>query len=453
MRFQDAEGAMPDPLPTGLPSMTLAEAGRMVRAGETSFAELTRLCLDRAAETSGLNAFERVFETEAMVAAGAQDALLGAGYDLGPLQGIAIALKSNIAIRGVALTAGSRLLADRIAIRDAEVTRRLRRAGAVILGTTNMHEFAWGGTTANPHYGQARNARDPERIPAGSSGGSGAAVASGAVFAALGTDTGGSVRLPAGMNGITGLRPGIGRLPVDGIFPLAWSLDTVGPMARNGRDAAALLAAMLDQPFLPSARRDWRGLRIGVPRGYVFERIEEGVGAAFSRWLDAVRAAGAEPVDIEIDALERAVDALVIVDAAEPTAVHDGWLDISPELYGKDVLNQLLAGRAITATEYLHAQRFRTVFRETVLALLAQVDVIATPTIPFVAPLIGQTEVILSGRPESALTANMRFTAIASCSGLPAVSFPCPGGAGGLPVGIQLIGRDGSEAGLLALAD
>ncbi|WP_043448596.1 amidase, partial [Halotalea alkalilenta] len=439
---------MRDPMASG---MDLIAAGIAVRRGEFTFVDLTRRCLQRAEETRELNAFETLLPEQALAAAEAQDKLLAAGYHLGPLQGIPIALKSNIALQGAPLTAGSRVLANAIATKDAEVTYRLKRAGAVILGLTNMHEFAWGGTTANPHYGQTRNACDPARIPAGSSGGSGAAVAAGSVFAALGTDTGGSVRLPASMNGITGLRPGIGRLPMDGIFPLAWSLDTVGPMARSGRDAAALFAAMLDAPQVPS-RRGMSGLRIGLPRRYVFARLEDTVRRSFDDWLERARIAGATIVDIDIPALDYAVDALVIADAAEPSAVHDRWLDDHPELYGQDVLNQLLAGRTITATEYLHAQRFRSRFREDLLSLAADVDVIATPTIPFVAPHIGQTEVILSGHAESILAANMRFTAIASCSGLPAISFPSGAAFDSLPVGIQLIGWEGSEADLMALA-
>lgn len=439
---------MKDAAPTDLLAMDMTEAGAAVRAGTTSFEALTLACLDRAAETADLNAWERLLPEQALSAARAQDALLQAGYDLGPLQGMPVGLKSNIALTGQPHTAGSRILARHVATQDAEVTARLKRAGAVILGLTNMHEFAWGGTTANPHYGQARNARDAERIPAGSSGGSGAAVAAGSAFAALGTDTGGSVRLPAAMNGIYGLRPGVGRLPVDGIFPLAFSLDTVGPMTRSARDAALLFDAMDETP---QGARPHLPRRIGLPAAYVFDRLEAPVERAFQAWLDAQRALGLEIVEIDVPDMDRAVDALVIADAAEPTALHDAWLDQCPEAYGADVRAQLLAGRSIRATEYLHAQRFRTAFRADVLAALQEVDVIAMPTLPFVAPKVGQGEVILSGHAESTLTANMRFTALASCAALPALSLPAP--TEGLPVGIQLIGPDGSERALMGFAD
>ncbi|MBW6417431.1 amidase [Celeribacter sp. PS-C1] len=443
---------MKDMTETDLAQMDMTEAGRAVRAGRTTFEELTCACLKRAEETSELNAWERLCTTEALDAARAQDTLLAAGYDLGPLQGMPIGLKSNIAVAGFPHTAGSQILAEHIATRDADVTHRLKRAGAVILGQTNMHEFAWGGTTDNPHYGQGRNARDPSRIPAGSSGGSGAAVAAGSAMAALGTDTGGSVRLPAALNGIYGLRPGVGKLPVDGIFPLAFSLDTVGPMTRSARDAALLYRAMSGEtdPSL-EARRATLPRRLGLPVEYVRARLEAGVEAAFDGWLKSQRARGIEIVEIDLPNMDLAVDALVIADAAEPTTLHDAWLDRCPENYGDDVRAQLLAGRSIRATDYLHAQRFRAAFRRRVLGILDDVDMIVMPTLPFVAPEVGQTEVILSGHRESALTANMRFTALASCAALPALSLPAETGDG-LPVGIQLIGRDGAESDLLSFA-
>ena len=465
-------------------ALTLAdmtEAAARVRAGATSFEDLTLACLAQAEATADLNAYETLLPQEALAAARAQDQLLRAGYDLGPLQGMPIALKSNIALKGAPYTAGSRILADRSAARDAEVVRRLKSAGAVILGLTNMHEFAWGGTTANPHYGQTRNARDPARIPAGSSGGSGAVVAAGSAMAALGTDTGGSVRLPAAMNGIFGLRPGIGQVPVEGIFPLAFSLDTVGPMTRSARDALMLYDAMAGGAGIlggagmlggagiyggagaaGSGHRPRRPRRLGLPRAYVYARLETAVERAFTAWLDARRAEGIEVVDLDLPDMDLAVDALVIPDAAEPTALHDAWLDARPEDYGADVRAQLLAGRSILATEYLHAQRFRAAFRRRVLAALGEVDLIVMPTLPFVAPLIGQQEVILSGHAESTLTANMRFTALASCAGLPALSLPalslpalsCSTDPAGndLPVGVQLIGADGAEREILAFA-
>ncbi|WP_349295459.1 amidase (plasmid) [Thioclava sp. 'Guangxiensis'] len=436
------------PATTNICDMDMVDAAAAVRAGDFTFEALTKACLERAEATAELHAWERIFPEAALTAARAQDLLLAAGYDFGPLQGMPIGLKSNIAIAGHPHSAGSKLLAQTMATQDACVTARLKQAGAVILGQTNMHEFAWGGTTANPHYGQARNPHDPSRIPAGSSGGSGAAVAAGSAMAALGTDTGGSVRLPASMNGIYGLRPGVGQLSVDGIFPLAFSLDTVGPMTRSARDASLLYDAMAGH----TAATPSRPLRrIGLPRAYVYARLEAPVEAAFTRWIDAQAARGIEIVDIDLPDMDLAVDALVIADAAEPTAVHDGWLDQHPEAYGADVRAQLLAGRSIRATEYLHAQRFRAVFRSRVLEALSHVDVIAMPTIPFVPPQIGQAEVILSGQAESTLTANMRFTALASCAALPAISLPTDT-HGGLPIGVQLIGPDGSERDLMAFA-
>ncbi|MDB5828839.1 MAG: amidase, partial [Variovorax sp.] len=219
---------------SGLLDMTLAEAARLVRARKVSPVELVQASLARIAAHDGvLKSFITVFEEQAMQVAKAAELLSGAGHELGPLQGIPVALKDNVAVRGTRTTAGSKVLADWLPEDDATVTTKLRQSGAIFIGKTNMHEFAWGGTSANPHYGSVRNPWDTSRFPAGSSGGSAVAVASRFCFGAVGTDTGGSIRLPAAVNGIVGLRPSYGRVSNHGVIPLAWSMDTVGPMART----------------------------------------------------------------------------------------------------------------------------------------------------------------------------------------------------------------------------
>ncbi|MBL8583803.1 MAG: amidase, partial [Rhizobiaceae bacterium] len=343
---------------------------------------------------------------------------------------------------------------------DAAMVRRLKRAGAVLLGFTNMHEFAWGGTTANPHYGATRNAWDIERIPAGSSGGSGAAVAAGSALAALGTDTGGSIRLPASMNGVTGLRPTVGRLSVEGIFPLAASMDTVGPIARGSADCAVMFDGMLgptrefdaaDQ-LLARLERPLHGLSIGIVDGYGEEGVQPDIAEAFRETIRMFERSGAVIRPLKFDGLEYAVDAQVIVDAAEPSAVHDAWIDARAEEYGSDVLAQLRAGRVFSATEYLHAQRYRTFLRMQFDAVFDSVDVILTPTLPFTAPKMGQEWVMIGEREESTLTGNMRFTSLPSLTALPALSFPIGFDRDELPIGGQLIGASMDEWSLLRVA-
>ncbi|WP_334173837.1 amidase [Pseudoxanthobacter sp.] len=437
---------------TDLCDLTLTEAGKLVRQRAITLPELVTACLERAAATQSLNAFSDLYASRALTLAAAFQTLLEAGHDLGPLHGMPVALKANIALAGERMTAGSAILRDHVATADADVTRRLKQAGAIILGATNMHEFAWGGTTTNPHYGQCRNPWAPDRIPAGSSGGSGAAVAAGSVPAALGTDTGGSVRLPASMNGITGLRPGVGRISTEGVFPLAWSMDTVGPMARSSADCAHLFAALAGADgaaLAATLERPLAGLRAGVPEPYASSALQDDVGSAFAGFLATLTALGVTVEPVSLPGLEAAVDAQVIVDAAEPSAVHARWIAERPDDYGADVRVLLQAGLSFTAVEYLQAQRYRTWLRRESEALLARFDVLVTPTLPFTAPRIGQETILIGGREESTLTGNMRFTCLPSLTALPAISLPAGFDRDGLPVGVQVMAGAQGEALLL----
>lgn len=439
--------------------LPLAEVGRRLRSGALTCQSLTEACLAREAESRNLNAWSHLMAGTARRSAEALQTLLECGHDLGPLHGIPMGLKANIALAGQPMTAASRILRDNMATTDAVMTRRLKQAGAVFLGLTNMHEFAWGGTTANPHTGTCANAWDAGRIPAGSSGGSGTAVAVGSAMATLGTDTGGSVRLPASMNGVTGLRPTIGRLSVEGIFPLAASMDTVGPLARGAEDCALMFNAMCrEDQRLEGARlkarlnRPLAGRRIGLIRGYTDENVQPDIAAAFRAAVAAFERAGAAIVLLDIAGLEVSVDAQVIVDAAEPSTVHDAWIDSRYPEYGNDVRAQLIAGRAFTATEYLHAQRYRTWLRHQFDAVLDGIDAILTPTLPFTAPRMGEDAVMIGDRMESTLTGNMRYTALPSLTALPALSFPIGFDRDGLPIGGQLIAAAREEITLLNLA-
>lgn len=440
----------------------IADLGAALRSGALGVVELTRLSLDRAEVTSELGAFIAIDRDDALRAAHGHQALLDAGYDLGPLHGIPIAVKDNIELAGRRMTAGSRILADHVAERDATVIARLRRAGAIVMGRTNLHEFAWGGTTDNPHHGACRNPWDASRIPAGSSGGSGVAVAIGAAPAALGTDTGGSVRLPASMNGVTGIRPTIGRVSTAGVFPLAWTMDTVGPLARSADDCALLLQEMVGPDARDAVTRDapvgdlladvdlpMTGMRVGVVDDYSLHGLQRDVEAAMRAAIAQLESLGAVIVPIAIAHLDAAVDAQVVIDAAEPSAVHQKWITERPQDYGADVRLLLEAGLEFRAVDYIQAQRYRAALRSSLLDAFRRVDVVVTPTLPFTAPRIGETMVpIGDGVEVDVLVGNMCFTALPSMTGTPAMSVPIGHDAGGMPIGMQIIGAPFAEAAL-----
>lgn len=428
--------------------LTLAQ---QLRTRQTSVPELVKACLAREEITRDLNAFNEVYVSQVRQTAKASQRLLEQGYDLGPLHGMPIAIKANIDLAGEEMHAGSEILRGNIASRDAVVVQRLKQAGALIIGSTNMHEFAWGGTTNNPHYGASSNPWDDSRIPAGSSGGSGVAASVRSALATLGTDTGGSIRLPASMNGITGLRPGVGRLSTEGIFPLATSLDTVGPLARYAEECEVLFNVLDGKTQPLSALPELAGLRIGLLPD-VHQQVQPDVAAAYDQMVQWFSAAGARCQTLSVTGLDQAVNALVLINLAEPASLHAAWLAERPQEYGADVRKLLQAGLAITAVEYLQAQRFRTGLRMQLLQHLNQVDVILVPTLPFTAPHKGLEAIQMGDREESVLTGNMRYNALASLSALPAISHPAGFDRDGMPIGMQMIGRDGAERQLLALA-
>ncbi len=432
--------------------LSILALGQRLRTRQLSVPELVDTCLAREAATHDLNAFNEVYSDQVRHLAQASQTMLEQGYDLGPLHGMPIAIKANISLAGEEMHAGSKVLSGSIAQHDASVVQRLKQAGAIIIGSTNMHEFAWGGTTNNPHYGASSNPWDETRIPAGSSGGSGVAAAVRSALAALGTDTGGSIRLPAAMNGITGLRPGVGRLATDGIFPLATSLDTVGPLARYAEECEVLFNVLLGKRNAGALcpLPDLRGLRVGLLEDQHLD-VQPAVAAAYQSMVGWFNASGAGCETLKFSGLDQAVNALVLINLAEPSSLHAAWLAEKPEEYGTDVRLLLQAGLSISAVEYLQAQRYRTSLRQQMLQHFRNVDVILMPTLPFTAPHKGQKQVRIGDRDDSVLTGNMRFNALASLSALPGISLPAGFDAGGLPVGMQLVGTDRSEPQLLAL--
>lgn len=452
---------------TDILNLSLSEAARLVRTGALSPVELVEASLARIAATEPrLHAFITVFDEQARKVAKAMEIMAQAGHFLGPLHGVPIALKDNIAAQGFATTAGSRILADAVSTEDATVALRLRQAGAVFVGKLNMHEFAWGGTSANPHYGTVANPWNTSRFAGGSSGGSGAAVAARMCYGALGTDTGGSIRLPAAINGVCGIRPTYGRVSNHGIVPLAWSMDTAGPLARTAADCALMFNiiaghdrrdATTDECALddynPDLEDSIQGLRIGVIPGYFDARLQAPVHAAVSQALGVLVTMGARIVDVAIPDIDANISAQLTIEATEPSTYHQQWLRARPQDYGDDVRTLLEVGELLPATHYVQAQRYRTMLRQHFLAAFRKVDVFICPTLPFTATPVGATEVVIeNGVPEDMLGAIMRFTGIPSLTGLPALSVPCGFDGDGMPIGMQIIGRPFTENYLLGIA-
>ncbi|QJY45711.1 amidase [Pseudonocardia broussonetiae] len=444
---------------------SLTATAALVADRQVSPVELVEAALRRIELIDETNAYISVLADDALAVARASETMIAAGHRLGPLHGVPVALKDNIDVRDRPSTAGAKILADHRPAADATVVKRLRAAGAILVGKTNMHEFAWGGTSANPHYGSVTNPWDTTRMPGGSSGGSGVAVATRSCFAALGTDTGGSIRLPSALNGITGLRPTIGRVPNTGVVPLAWSMDTVGPMARTAADCAVVLTALAghDADDAGSADRSAEdysrdlalgvdGLRIGIIEGYSLHHVQPGVEKALRIALETLTDLGARTTEVSIADIEGNISAQLTVEAAEPSTYHQRWLRERPEDYGDDVRLLLEAGELLLATQYLQAQRYRALLRRQTLAALSRADVLVCPTLPFTATPLGEVMVeIIEGAPEDMLSAIMQFTGLPSLTGLPAISVPCGFDDAGLPIGVQLIGRPFAEATLLRI--
>jgi aspartyl-tRNA(Asn)/glutamyl-tRNA(Gln) amidotransferase subunit A len=446
--------------------LPVQELARLMAGRQLSPFEVTRAYLERIQQVdAGLRAYITVDAEQALSEARAAEQALARDGAEGSLHGVPLAIKDNIATRGLRTTAGSKVLGTWVPDTDAPVVQRLRTAGAIVLGKTNMHEFAYGGTCTNVHYGAVRNPWNREHVPGGSSGGSAVAVAAGLCAAALGTDTAGSVRLPACQCGIVGIKATYGRASIRGVIPLAWSLDHVGPMTRTVEDAALLLNAIAGwTPTDPTTNRapapDFlegigggiRGMRLGVPRAYFFDGLQRDVEAAIHRALEELRGLGASLVDLEWpDArLSNTVTWTIIL--AEASAYHRGWIRSRPDDYGPDVRINLEQGEFLPATDYVQAQRVRSVLQRQVAALLEGVDALATPMLAITAPKVGETTVEVGGKVKEINPVFIRLADPFNVTGLPAISVPCGFGTDGLPIGLQLVGRPFAEQTVLRVA-
>lgn len=438
----------------------ISELAPRLRRKEISPVAITQECLARIEKLNPeLNAFVTVVAESALAEARTAEAEIVRGEWRGPLHGIPIALKDLIDTAGVRTTAATAVFENRIPKEDAEVVRRLRQAGAVIIGKNNMHEFAYGGSSLVSHFGEVHNPWDPGRIAGGSSGGSAAAVATGMASAAIGTDTAGSIREPGALCGCVGLKPTYGRVSSRGVIPLSMSLDHVGPIAASVADAAVVLQAIAgydatditstDIPvadYVSGLQEDARSLRVGVPRKYFFEELDPEVEAAMEHALRGIETFAGSMKEVELD-----VPSDRTLQAAESYAFHAALIAEHSGLYKPETLRRIRTGEQITATEYIEKRRELEQRRRNIRQVFAEVDVLVTPTIPIPAPLIAD----LKANPDALRPAELKLlrnTRPFNVWGLPAISVPCGFTQSGLPIGVQIAGPHWREDLVLRLA-
>jgi aspartyl-tRNA(Asn)/glutamyl-tRNA(Gln) amidotransferase subunit A len=447
----------------------MTELARLVATKAVSPVELVRVHLDRiAAHDGALRAYITVCGEQAQDAARAAEAALMAGRPLGPLHGVPYALKDLYDTAGITTTGGSKILRDRVPAADATVARRLAEAGAILLGKLNMVEFAYGPEGFNPHYGDVRNPWDraTHRLTGGSSSGSGAAVAAGLAPGALGSDTGGSIRIPASLCGITGLKPTYGRVSRAGVLPLAWSMDHVGPMTRTAEDCALMLGAMagydpadastsvLPVPdYRAALTGEVKGLRVGLLRGFFLDGATPEVRAAVEQAARTLAAAGAVVDEVDLAQVVNAAPVSLAIVGSEALAYHAETLRARAGDYDPEVARRLKVAAFIGGHHYVRAQQVRGLIRADVDAALARRDVLLAPSTPIVAPAVEARQVTLGDGPSNVRAALIRFTQPFNLSGHPACALPCGFTDAGLPVGMQIVGRPFDEATVLRAAD
>ena len=441
---------------------TIETAGSLMAKKEISPVELTKLTLDHIKlNEPALQAFITVMEEEALGQAMNLEEEIQKNQLRGPLHGIPIVVKDLLQTKGVRTTGGSNVFQEWVPSDDATSIQKLKDAGAVIIGKANLHEFAMGATTENPHYGSVKNPWDLTRIPGGSSGGSAVATATGMAFGAVGTDTAGSIRLPAAMCGTVGFKPTYGLVSREGCLPFSWSLDHVGPMARTVNDTAIMLEVMRgydskdhstvkrDESVLYPALQTLKGVKLGFYEPYMFSGIDEKVKIVIKQAFQRLTDLGAEIVSIKLPGIERALDALKTIAQAEVVSFHEPLLKRFGDLYGDDLKYRFQFGRSISATDYINAQRTRRQFITETLKQMKELDALVGPT------NVQQPFEIGTMVPEQAISNMFTLgkTPLANILGFPALSVSCGFTAGTLPVGLQLIGKPFSDKRVLQIGD
>ena len=445
--------------------LSLTEVAQAIAQKRFSSREVTLACLDRVAQWQPrLNAFMAIETDDALAAADAADAALAKGNSNGALHGVPLAHKDMYYEAGKIVTCGSHIRRDFVATTTSTALQRLKDAGTIRLGSLQMAEFAYGPTGHNTHYGAVHNPWGFDRVTGGSSSGSGAAVAARLTFAALGSDTGGSIRMPAHFCGVTGLKTTVGRISRAGAMPLSQSLDTVGPLARTALDCALLLGLMAgadaDDPtavagplpdYMAATRESIKGLKIGLPSAFYVDDLDPEVERILDDTITVLKREGADIVQVELPDQRQLTAACQLVLAVEAAAFHKRWMIERPQDYGPQVLMRLQNGLAIPGVSYLEAVRWRGPALAAYLAAVAGVDAVIAPVAPVAAPTIAESDVGNSPDAEAVIQRLTRFTRPVNYLGLPSLAIPSGFTKSGLPVGMQLIGRSFDEAMLLRI--
>lgn len=439
---------------------TIIELSQQLRTKQLSPVEVTQTILGRIAEFDiAFGAFITIMADSAVSSAKTAESEIARGQWRGPLHGVPIAIKDLIDMAGVRTTCASEMHGDRLSDADADVVRRLKEAGAIIIGKNNLHEFAYGGSSLVSYFGDMRNPWDVERITGGSSGGSAASVAAQLCYAAIGTDTAGSVREPAGLCGCVGLKPTFGRVSTRGVAPLSASLDHVGPLTQCAADAAIVLQTIAgydktdigscDEPvgdYVSSLKNNVKRLRVGVAREYFFDELDAEIESSVEDAISILKTLVAEIREIKL-----AVPGDRSLQAAESYAYHEKRIRETPQLYQAETLRRLRSGESVSAGEYIHRRRELKQARRSIQEIFADVELIVTPTTPMAAPLISE----LRASPDNLRPAELRLlhnTRPFNVWGLPAISLPCGFTRGGLPIGLQIAGPHWREDLVLRLA-
>ena len=458
---------MPD---NELLKLTISEIAPMIQAREVSPVDLTEAALAEAERRQPtLNSFITIMREQAMAQAERAEDELSRGTYRGPLHGIPIGIKDNIATGGIKTTVGTKVLRDHVPDEDAEVVRRVKEAGGIILGKENLEEFAAGATSNNPHYGAVHNPWGLDHIPGGSSGGGGANVAAGVTFASLGTDLGGSVRLPGAFCGVVGLKQTFGRVSQRGLMVTSFNGDHIGPMTRSVRDSALVLHAIagydpLDPSTVPVPVDDYalmlergiQGLTMGIPSNHYFDLLDPEVETAVRRAIAALEELGIASREVSLPSMEY-VGALRFSAMADSVVTHEPFIESSREDYGPDTLYRTLAGQFVLGRDYSKAMKVQRIIKEEHARVLQGVDFLVTPTTPMPAPRIDAATITVDGREQKVRGPGSghisRNTSPQNSTGFPAITIPCGFSELGLPIGLQFIGRPWEEGNLFRIAN
>jgi aspartyl-tRNA(Asn)/glutamyl-tRNA(Gln) amidotransferase subunit A len=448
---------------------SIQNLSKLISSKTLSPVDLVEATLERIdALNEDLHAFITVMGDSARKEARNSELAISDGKYIGPLHGIPVSLKDLIYVKGIRSTSGSKILSDFVPSYDATVVRRLRDAGAIIIGMNNTHEFACGITNINPHYGSSKNPWDTSRMSGGSSGGSAVAVSAGMASGALGTDTSGSIRVPSSLCGLFGLKPTYGRVSKYGVMPLAPSIDHIGPIARTAWDTAALLQAVagydeLDDSTLNSPVPDYLRIisetaerpekfRLGIPKEYFFDLVDSRVMDIFERCMDEMHNCGISTTSVNVNETQKIHDAWKAFRLGESAAVHSSWLNSRRNEYGSDVLAMLDRGTKITAVEYIAAQRYKKEIKDAFVSAMKGLDGLLVPTTAIGAPFLEQDTIDIDGKNTEVYVALSRLTTVFDITGLPAFNVPAGFINGHLPIGVQLVGREFDEGRLLSVA-